>query len=106
MERDRHPFDGLFSRTTWVRWHQKAYTIMNINEARDDGVAAASAGPYANHLHLAPDRQPNQHLIIRFFTGRMFFLMRNQRCQSNDSDVQNKKNTFFSYWTDYVQLCR
>jgi len=23
--------------------------------ARDDGVAVASAGPYANHLHLAPD---------------------------------------------------
>jgi len=24
--------------------------------ARDDGVAIASARPYANHLHLAPDR--------------------------------------------------
>jgi len=24
--------------------------------ARDDGVALASAGPYANHLHLTPDR--------------------------------------------------
>jgi len=23
---------------------------------RDDGVAVASAGPYANHLHLATDR--------------------------------------------------
>jgi len=22
----------------------------------DDGVAVASAGPYANHLHLTPDR--------------------------------------------------
>jgi len=20
---DRHPFNGLFSRTTWVSWHQK-----------------------------------------------------------------------------------
>ena len=26
------------------------------NEARDDGVAVASAGPYANHLHLTSDR--------------------------------------------------
>jgi len=26
------------------------------NEARDDGMAVASAGPHANHLHLAPDR--------------------------------------------------
>ena len=26
-----------------------------INEAKDDGVAVSSAGPYANHVHLAPD---------------------------------------------------
>jgi len=29
---------------------------MDFNEARDDVVAVASAGPYASHLHLAPDR--------------------------------------------------
>jgi len=27
-----------------------------VNEARDDRVAVASAGPNANHLHLSPDR--------------------------------------------------
>jgi len=27
--------------------------LMDFNEARDDGLAVASAGPYANHLHLA-----------------------------------------------------
>ena len=32
------------------------YTILNFTEARDDGVAVASAEPYANHLHLTPDR--------------------------------------------------
>jgi len=26
------------------------------SEAGDDGVAVASSGPYADHLHLAPDR--------------------------------------------------
>jgi len=31
-------------------------TILNFTGARDDGVAVASAGPYANHLHVAPDR--------------------------------------------------
>jgi len=30
-------------------------TILEFNEARDDGMAVASAGPYANHLHLASD---------------------------------------------------
>jgi len=29
---------------------------MDFISARDDGVAAASAGPYAYHLHLASDR--------------------------------------------------
>ena len=33
----------------------------------------ASAGPYAS-LHLAPDKQPRQHHITQFFTGRMPFL--------------------------------
>ena len=28
---------------------------LDFTGARDDGVVA-SAGPYANHLHLAPDR--------------------------------------------------
>jgi len=30
--------------------------MLDFNVARDDEVAAASAGPYANHLHLATDR--------------------------------------------------
>ena len=30
--------------------------IVDFTEARDDGVAVASAGPYANNLHLASDR--------------------------------------------------
>ena len=42
-----HPFKGLFSMT---------FSILDFTAARDDGVAVASAGPYANHLHLAPDR--------------------------------------------------
>jgi len=53
-----HPFNGLFSRTTWVSWYQKSKTSLDLNEARDNGVwdAVASAGPHANNLHLAPDR--------------------------------------------------
>jgi len=54
----RHPFNGLFSRTIWVRWHQKDKNFLDFNEATDDGVAVASAGQYANHLHLAADRSP------------------------------------------------
>ena len=53
------PFNGLFSRTTWISWYQKGKTSLDLNEARHDGVfgtAVASAGPYANNLHLATDR--------------------------------------------------
>jgi len=32
----------------------KGRTILDFNEARDNGVAVASAGPYANHLQRAP----------------------------------------------------
>ena len=37
--------------------HQKDYTILDFNKARDDGVAVASAGLYANHL---TDRQTDR----------------------------------------------
>jgi len=33
-----HPFNGLFSSTTWVSWYQKGKTSLDLNEARDDGV--------------------------------------------------------------------
>jgi len=43
---DRHtdPFNGLFSRTAQTIWQQKGKTILDYNEARDDGVAVATAG--------------------------------------------------------------
>jgi len=50
------PFNGLISRKIWVSWYLKDKTSLNLNEARDDENAVASAGPYANNLHLAPDR--------------------------------------------------
>jgi len=54
---------------------------MDVNEARDDGVAVASAGPFANHLHLAPDRQPPQYLTTQVLTNWMPFLPPNQQRQ-------------------------
>jgi len=34
---------------------------LDFTGARDDGVALASAGPYANNLHLTPDTTPVPH---------------------------------------------
>jgi len=42
-------------------------TIPDFAGARDNGVAVASAGLYANHLHLAADRQPHQYLTTQFY---------------------------------------
>jgi len=54
--------------------------------------AVASAGSYANNLHLAPDRLPHQHLITQFFTGRMLFLTPNQQCQSTEGKTIYGRN--------------
>jgi len=37
-----HPFNGLFSRTTWVSHYQKGKRGLDLNEARDDGVPGCS----------------------------------------------------------------
>ena len=37
-----HPFNGLFSRTTWVSQYPKCKTSLDLNEARHDGVWGCS----------------------------------------------------------------
>jgi len=37
-----YPFNGLFHTTTWVSWHQKGKTSLDLNEARNDGVWGCS----------------------------------------------------------------
>jgi len=36
------PFNGLFSRTTWVSRYQKGKASLDLNEARDDGALGCS----------------------------------------------------------------
>jgi len=69
----QHSFNGLFSRTTWIsRYHKDKPFRNSLKQARDDGVAVASAGPYAIHLHLTPDRLPHQYLITQLLRARCF----------------------------------
>jgi len=37
-----HPFNGLFSSTSWVSRYQKGKTALDFNEASDDGVLGRS----------------------------------------------------------------
>jgi len=89
----KRPSNGIFSRTTWVSLHQKGETNLDFDEVRDDGMAVASVGAYANHLHLTPDREPRQHLITQFFAQWMLFLMPNQQCQNTEDEKCHQTET-------------
>jgi len=76
-----HKYSITVSTSQQLLQGQPDKTNLDFNEARDDGLAVASAVPHANHLHLTPDRQQRE-LVTQFFTGQMLFLTPNQRCQS------------------------
>jgi len=52
----RHDHLMAFFQDHLVRPVPEGQTIPDFAEARDGGVEVASAGPYANHLHLTPHR--------------------------------------------------
>jgi len=60
----QHPFYSLFSRTIWVSRYQKNTTVLDLNEANDNVMAVASAGPYSNYLHFTPDMPVPHHSIF------------------------------------------
>ena len=56
--------------------------------SRHDGVAVASAEPYASYLHFAAeDYHARRYLISQIFMGRMPFLTPNQQHQSTEGLV-------------------
>ena len=59
-------------------------------------MAVASAGPYVNNQHLAPDMQPHQHLIIQFLQAGCSS-MPNQQCQSTEG-MKLHYNTCVDNW--------
>jgi len=79
--RHTYPFNGLFSRTTWVSRYQKGKTRFGLNEARDDGVwgwqwhqldhMQTICAPHSRQITTPTPR----HSI---FTGRMLFLTPNR----------------------------
>jgi len=74
-----HPFNGLFSKTTWVSQHQKGKTSLDLNESRDGIVwtMCKQSAPRSRQLTT-----PAPHHSI--FTGWMLFLTPNQQCQSTE----------------------
>ena len=58
----RHPLNGLFFRDNLSKPAPERLNYLDFNEAKDDGVAVASAGPYANHF-TPRSRQMCQHHV-------------------------------------------
>jgi len=81
-----HPFNGLFSTTTWVGQYQKGKTSLDLNEARDDGVWGCSDISWTTRKQSAPrsSQITTPTTRHRIFAGRVHFLPPSQRCQSTE----------------------
>jgi len=80
-----HPFNGPFSRTTWVSQYQKGKTNLDFTEARDSEWQWHQLG----HMQVCISLQTDNHAStppIKFFTGRMPFLAPNQQRQSTEGN--------------------
>jgi len=77
------PFNGLFSRTTWVSRYQKGKTNLDFTEARDSDWQWYQLG----HMQVCTWLQTDNHAStppLCFFTGRMPLLSPNQQRQSTE----------------------
>jgi len=54
-----HPFNDLFSKTTWVSRYQKGKTSLDLNQARDDGVLGCSGVSWTICKQSAPRSRHN-----------------------------------------------
>jgi len=80
--REQQPFNGLFSRTTWVSQYQKGKTNLDFTGARDSEWLWHHLG----HMQVCTSLQTDNHASTPplFFTGRMPFLPPNQQRQSTE----------------------
>jgi len=103
-----HPFNGLFSRTTWVSRYQKGKMSLDLTDARDDGGGCDGSGiSWTICKQSAPRfRQiitPTPHHSV--FTGRILFLAPNQECPSFEGNTAITSSKKFSY-RQVSRFCR
>ena len=72
-QQSQHPFNGLFSRTSWVSQYQKGKTSLDLNEPRDDGVLGRQQHQLDNMQTictlLGTDNHSNTSLLNFLQTG-------------------------------------
>jgi len=84
-KKNKQPFNGLFSRTTWVSRYQKGKTNLDFTGARDSEWQWHQLG----HMQVCTSLQTDNHAStppLCFFTGRMPFLPPNQQRQSTEGN--------------------
>ena len=69
-----YPFNGLFSRTTWVSWYQKGKTSLDLNEVWGDGMVLGWQRHQLDHMQtictlLQTDNHTNTHTHTHPFNG-------------------------------------
>jgi len=90
-----HPFNGPFSGTTRVSRYQKGKTNLDFTEARDSEWQWHQLG----HRQVCTSIQTGNHAStppLKFFTGRMPFLLPNQQRQSTEGTFE-----YFSFEYSY-----
>ena len=80
-----HPFNGPLSRTTWVSRYQKGKTNLDFTEARDSEWQWHQLGYMQVCTSLQTGNQASTS-PLKFFTGRMPFLLPNQQRQSTEGN--------------------
>jgi len=90
-----HPFNGPFSGTTEVSRYQKGKTNLDFIVARDREWQWHKLG----HMQVCTSLQTDNHAStppLKFFTGRMPFLLPNQQCKSTEGTFVSSKLDVFS----------
>jgi len=84
-----HPFNGLFSRTTWVSQYQKGKTSLDLHEATDDGVLGCSSISWTICKQSAPRARqittPTPRHSIFYRPGALPDAQ--QQCQSTEGTI-------------------
>ena len=82
-----HTFNSFFSGTTWVSWHQKSKTSLDLNEARYDWVLGCSGISWT----ICKQSAPRSRQITTPIPRHSIFLMPNQQCQSTEGKVSDEQ---------------
>ena len=95
-----HPFNGLFSRTTWVSRYQKGKTSLALNEARNDGVLGWQWHQLDHMQTICTSLQTDNHTnTSSMHKSRKRRLDKTERRSSRSTSINSSKN-----WTDHRRM--